>query len=85
MPPKKGVVGKGTFFGGNLPHLPDPFDYGKEQEKKAWSEAKAKMQEKPFSQRARSLGQFATVKEVFGENPPIPPRQPTAKPKPPYY
>lgn len=49
MPPKKGFVGKGTFFGGNLPHLPDPYDFGKEQEKKAWSEAKAKMQEKPFS------------------------------------
>ena len=49
MPPKKGSVGKNTFFGGNLPHLPDPYDYGKEQEKKAFKEAKEKMQEKPFS------------------------------------
>jgi hypothetical protein len=55
MPPKKGSVGKNTFFGGNLPHLPDPYDYGKEQEKKAFKEAKEKMQEKPFSQRVRSM------------------------------
>jgi hypothetical protein len=48
MPPKKGFVG-------NLPHLPDPYDYGKEQEKKAFKEAKEKMQEKPFSQRVRSM------------------------------
>jgi len=30
MSAKKGLVGKGTFFGGNLPHLPDPYDYGKD-------------------------------------------------------
>lgn len=85
MPPKKGWVGKNTSFGGNLPHLPDPYDFGKEQEKKAFKEAQAKMQEKPFSQRARSMAQFGTIKEVFGENPPIPARPPTTKPPPPYY
>ena len=85
MPPKKGFVGKNTFFGGNLPHLPDPYDYGKEQERKAFKEAQEKLQEKPFSQRVRSMPQFATIKEVYGENPPIPPRAPPAKPQPPYY
>jgi len=29
-PPKKGEVGKGTSFGGNLPHLPEPFDRKRE-------------------------------------------------------
>ena len=29
-PPKEGEVGKGTSFGGNLPHMPDPFDYKRE-------------------------------------------------------
>jgi hypothetical protein len=31
------------------------------------------------------MAEFNKIKDVFGENPPIPPRQPTAKPKPPYY
>ena len=49
MPPKSGVVGKNTTFGGNLPHLPDPYDYGKEQEKKEFKEHLSKLQDKPFS------------------------------------
>ena len=31
------------------------------------------------------MAEFNKIQDVFGENPPIPPRQPTAKPKPPYY
>jgi hypothetical protein len=29
-PPKQGEVGKQTSFGGNLPHMPDPYDYKRE-------------------------------------------------------
>lgn len=29
-PPKEGEVGKGTSFGGNLPHMPDQFDRKRE-------------------------------------------------------
>jgi hypothetical protein len=33
-PPKKGEVGKGTFFSGKIEHLPDQFDRKKELERK---------------------------------------------------
>ena len=48
-PPKQGEVGKGTSFGGNLPHLPDPFDYKREVLTKERLEHESKVQEKPFS------------------------------------
>lgn len=48
-PPKKGEVGKGTSFAGNLPHLPDPFDRKRELLSKERLEHESKVQEKAFS------------------------------------
>jgi len=42
-PPRKGQVGKGTSFGGTLPHKPDPYDYKKTLVKKELEDHKAKM------------------------------------------
>lgn len=48
-PPKEGEVGKGTSFGGNLPHMPDPFDHKREILTKERLDHEAKVQEKAFS------------------------------------
>lgn len=40
------------------------------------------MQEKPFSQRVRSQPQFATIKQVFGEDVPLPHKQPKPQAEP---
>ena len=42
-PPKQGEVGKGTSFGGNLAHLPDPFDHKRELLKKDREDHEAKI------------------------------------------
>lgn len=42
-PPKEGEVGKGTSFGGILPHLPEPFDYKRELMTKERKEHEAKL------------------------------------------
>ena len=42
-PPKKGEVGKQTSFGGNLPHLPEPYDVKRELLRKEREEHEAKM------------------------------------------
>lgn len=71
-PPKEGEVGKGTSFGGNLPHMADPFDHKLEMLTKERLDHQAKVQEKPFSQVAKHKDQFNPVKEVFGTNVAIP-------------
>jgi hypothetical protein len=71
-PPKKGEVGKGTSFGGNLPHMPEPFDYKREILTKERLEHEAKLQEKAFSQMARKKDTFNPIKEVFGTDVPLP-------------
>lgn len=48
-PPKKGIVGKGTFLGGKIEYIEDPFNRRKELAKKEREEHEKKMQEKPFS------------------------------------
>ena len=71
-PPKEGEVGKGTSFGGNLPHMPEPYDYKREILKKEREEHEAKLQEKPFSQMVKKKDTFNPVKEVFGTDVPLP-------------
>jgi hypothetical protein len=48
-PPKKGEIGKGTTFGGTLPHMADPYNRPKELAHKELVEHQSKLQEKPFS------------------------------------
>lgn len=48
-PPKKGIVGKGTFFSGKIPYMTDPYGRAKEIAKKEREEHLKKVQEKPFS------------------------------------
>lgn len=67
-PPKQGLVGRQTTFGGNLPHMADEYDYGKVVAKKEFLDHKAKEQEKPFSQRVGSMKVFNKVKLVYGED-----------------
>lgn len=71
-PPKEGEVGKGTSFGGNLPHMPDPYDYKREILRKEREEHESKVQEKPFSQMAKKKDTFNPIKEVFGTDVALP-------------
>jgi hypothetical protein len=48
-PPKVGEVGKQTSFGGNLPHMADPFDTKRQILTKERLEHESKVQEKAFS------------------------------------
>lgn len=67
MPPKKGVVGKRTFFNGQAEHMPDDFNYPKKQARTEMEDGKKLEQEKPFSQRAKDIGHglFNTNKEIY--------------------
>lgn len=51
-------------------------------ERKELEEHHKKLQEKPFSQRVKGRETFNDIKDILGENPPIPPRKASA-PRPP--
>lgn len=75
MPPKKGMVGKRTFFN-NLPGaIVDDFNWPRKVARKEMEELKKLEQEKPFSQRAKTWGGFNKTREVIGEEPAIPHRK----------
>lgn len=82
MPPKKGEVGKNTSFGGNLAHLPDEYDNAKEIARKELEEHKAKVQERPFSQRVTRITHFNSSKAIYGEDVPLHHKPPMPKKKP---
>ena len=71
-PPKQGKVGKNTSFGGIIPYIPDEYDAGKEIAKEERQYHLSKLQDKQFSQRAKTKGIFNTSKAVYGEDRPIP-------------
>ena len=80
-PPKKGIASRDATFGGFPEHVPDDYNYPK---KKAQEELKyhhSKLQEKPFSQAAKKKETFSSVKEVYGEDIPIPPKKEKSPPK----
>ena len=52
-PVKRGNVGKGTSFGGMIPYKEDLYDIQKELAKKEREYHDTKIQDKPFSQRAK--------------------------------
>ena len=61
-----------VYLGGKLEYKEDPFDNKREIEKKELKEHHSKMQEKPFSERVKLRGTFASHKEAFGEDRPYP-------------
>ncbi len=71
-PPKRGKVGKRTLFAPPAEFMPDDYDYPKTLAKKEFEEGKKLMQEKPFSQRAKTIGVFNKDKQVYGEDVPLP-------------
>lgn len=52
-PPKKGVVGKNTSFGGMVPYMEDDFNRPKKLAQEERERGAALMQDKPFSQKAK--------------------------------
>lgn len=81
-PAKVGQVGKGTYFNKQVEHMKDDYNYPKELATKEMQEAKKLEQEKPFSQKAKQIGNFNSLKAVFGEDPMIPARPAKEEMKP---
>lgn len=67
-PPKKGLVGRQTSFGGIPAHLPDDYENAKAIATKEFKHAKAKEQEKPWSSKVKLRGDFNGPKAVYGED-----------------
>ena len=65
-PIKRGAVGRQVHFGGTIPYMEREYH-------------ESKLQEKPFSQRAKKTHTFNTDRKILEENPPIPHR--TVKPR----
>lgn len=81
-PPKRGIVGKNTTFGGNIPYMEDNYNRPKEIATEERVKGQALMQEKPFSQKVKQTQLFNSHKAVIGEDRPIPARQPRNKTPP---
>lgn len=82
-PPKRGKVGKRTLFAPQPEFMPDDYNYPKKLASKEYEEGKKLLQDKPFSQRAKTIGVFNKNLQVFGEDVPIPKREPHTPTKPP--
>lgn len=83
MPPKKGEVGKNTYFNKFPEWMVDDFNWPRKVAKNEMEEGKKLEQEKPFSQRAKDIGLFNKDKEVYDlktEIPAKPRKQPMAPP-----
>jgi hypothetical protein len=79
-PTKQGKTTKGTTFGGPIPYMPDDYYAAKKEAQKDLEYHLSKLQEKPFSQKAKHTEFFNNFRQVYEENPPIPPRQPAPEP-----
>lgn len=74
---KKGRVGKQTSFGGIIPYIADEYDRRKTIAKEELEYHRSKLQEQPFSSKvAVKCPTFNKPKAVFGEDIPIPAREP---------
>lgn len=88
-PPKRGIVGKNTTFGGNIPHVAFPNEYNRAKEiaREELAEANKKLDKihsnKPFSQKVRQTSLFNSYRAVIGEDIPIPEKAPRKKTPPP--
>lgn len=67
-PLRRGKIGVGTTFGGSIPFLGDDYDAKKKILRKEIAVHQSKLQDKPWSQKAKLLpfGTFNKPKEVFG-------------------
>jgi hypothetical protein len=74
-PVKKGKVGPGTTLAGKIEYMPDEYDYRKVLEAKEREYHKSKLQEKDFCPRAKHTDTFNNAKQVYMEDPPIPPKK----------
>ena len=81
-PPKKGIVGKKTTFGGTVPYIEDDYTRPQKMATEARLAGKKLEQEKPFSQQAKKTHVFNKSKDVIGEDRTYPNRPPPQKPKP---
>lgn len=70
-PPKRGTQYKQTTFSPIPSFMPDDYNYPRIVARKEFEAAKLLLQEKPFSQRARTTEVFNSGKMVFGEDVPI--------------
>lgn len=78
-PMKLGKVGKNTSFSGPIPYIEDDFDAKKKIAAKEREYHLSKLQDKPFSQKAKHTEMFNSYKQVYMEDPPIPARKPVVK------
>lgn len=70
-PPKRGTQYKQTTFSPIPSFMPDDYNYPRIVARKEFEAAKLLLQEKPFSQRARTTEVFNSGKMVFGEDVPM--------------
>ena len=80
-PPKTGKVAKKTTFEEFPAHLADDYNYPKKVQQAEIKYHLSKLQEKPFSERAKVHGVFNSEQAIRGEDVPIPARSPKASPK----
>lgn len=60
-PPKKGRNGEGTQFGDSVPYMEDDYNRPRQLAKKEREFHQSKLQDKPFSQRAKGTATFNEV------------------------
>jgi hypothetical protein len=82
-PPKAGIVGPKTTFGGVIPYMEDNYNRPREIATEERLHGQTLMQEKPFSQRAKQTHVFNKDMNVIGEDREYKHRPSPVKPKPP--
>lgn len=74
-PPKKGQVGKQTYFGGKIPYTEDDYNRPKELARKELEHHRTKLQEAPFRQRVGKIDYFNSHRKLLEEDVPLPPKE----------
>lgn len=74
-PMKEGKIGKNIYFDGKIDHMADDYDAAKKLAIKEREYHETKVQDKPFCPRAKHTDLFNKAREVYEENPPIPPKK----------
>ena len=68
-PIKRGQIGKQVTFGGTVPYMEDDYNRPKYFAAAEREYHYSKLQDKPFSQRAKKTDTFNTHKQILEENP----------------
>ena len=74
-PMKKGKVGKGVTLGGKIEYIADDYNIKKKIATEEREYHMSKVQDAPFSQRARKKDLFWSHKQTYMEDPPVPARE----------